>query len=540
MNAFSLVTAAQIREMDRRAMQELGIPGSVLMENAGQAVVQVLCEKVGKVNGKRVLIFCGGGNNGGDGYVIARRLALSAADTQVVMLAAPASLKGDAAIHFAVLKASGLGSIRAFDPETTHEVSAYDQVDVVIDALLGTGLEAAPRSDYAAAISLVNRLKRSKPALMVVAVDVPSGISSDTGAVNGEAIRADITVTFARPKLGLYLPPASEYAGEICVQDIGICWDTLDPDGAPRLIPDTVFETLLDRRAPESNKGDFGHVGIIAGSRGMTGAPVMAARAAQRAGAGLVTVLTPSSAQASVSTRLDEQMTIGLAESEEGALCMRSLPAIAAFASRASALCIGPGITTSRDTAELLDALLSQIATPLVLDADALNIVSLKPQILFGRTSVAPVILTPHPGEAARLLGTTVLQVQSNRLASVREIAARYGCIVVLKGRYTLISDPEGNVLVNTTGNPGMATGGMGDTLTGIAGAFLARMSRAGKADTVSAMHAASAAVHIHGLAGDIAAAHIGQIGLTAGDVGDCIAAAINRRAAEYQANGIF
>ncbi len=527
MKPYRLVTAEQIREMDHRAITEYGIPGSVLMESAGAAVVDALLARCGTLAGRQILICCGGGNNGGDGYVIARRLALLGARPVVAMLASPAALTGDAMLHYQVLQNTAVCPIIQWDSETQPLPAPFGEIDIIVDALLGTGLSSAPRAAFAAAIHSINAARQRNPRLVVAAVDVPSGIDSDTGASPGAAIRADFTATFARPKVGMYLPPASEHTGDILVSDIGFCWDLIEPQGAPQITPDTVFNVLLDARRLESNKGDFGHVGIIAGSRGMTGAPVMAARAAQRAGAGLVTVLTAASAQASVSVRLDEQMTMPLAEDHSGAISEAAFDAVKSFAIRASALCIGPGLTMATGTATLVKRILTELDIPAVVDADGLNILAADASIAVGRSNTSVWVLTPHPGEAARLLGTSAENVQSNRIASVCEIARRYHAVVLLKGRYTLVAGPDGEILVNTTGNPGMASGGMGDTLTGIVAAFLAALARKGALNPHSALHCTAAAAAIHGLAGDIALRKYGEIGLTAGDVGAAIAEAI-------------
>lgn len=525
-----VVTANEIREMDRKAMADFAMPGEVLMENAGAAVVEAAHSLFGTLRGKRAAIFCGAGNNGGDGYVTARRLLLLGALPVVFMLASEDQLKGDALIHYTALKRAIGADIRDFGVGGASIVPG--QFDLVIDALLGTGLKNAPREAYAAAIACINGLGRSAP---VIAVDIPSGVDSDTGAVPGEAVMATITVTFACPKLGLYLFPGSTHAGELHVSDIGFDWSQIAIDTACSLVDPASFGNLLRSRPAESNKGDYGHVGIIAGSRGMAGAPTLAARAAQRAGAGLVTVLTAESVQPMVAVKLDEQMTVPLSE-VDGAAALASFDKIAEAASRFTVLCIGPGLTTHPGTVQLVQRILQELAVPIVLDADGLNALALHPDAIKTRMSntEAPLILTPHPGEAARLLGTSIAAVESNRVDSVRELARRYGATALLKGRYTLISNPEGVVRINTTGNPGMASGGMGDTLTGITGALLAqqtaRAKRSGEASNGPGeigLLAASAGAYLHGLAGDMAATKRGEAGLVAGDIIEILPEAI-------------
>ncbi len=541
----NVVTADEIRELDRRAIEEAGIPGVVLMENAGRAVVDQIERRYGPLAGKVVAVFCGGGNNGGDGFVIVRLLLLAGA--RVDLFCSQETLSGkisklDAGSHFKVTQ-FGAG-YRLQDLPTnagTGEASSEwsGRFDLAVDALLGTGIQSAPRDWYADAIRALNELK-----CPVIAVDIPSGIDADSGAVRGEAVRATDTVTFAYPKLGLFLAPGYENVGSLQVADIGFPWQSLQPssgiellacypgsrcdgiDCSPSLRQPIGWELLLRRRRPESNKGDYGHVGIVAGSRTMAGAPALVARAAQRAGAGLVTVLTGETTQPILAAKLDEQMTLPLPEAD-GAIAESAWERIEAFMTRATALCVGPGLSTHRETVRLVHRIVREADIPLVLDADGLNALAMEPTTAKERSAVlhSPLVITPHPGEAARLLGTSIAEVQSNRIASVRELAARFQSISVLKGRHTLIADPAGRVCINASGNPGMATGGMGDSLTGIIGALLAMNAvLAKRGDSgASAMFAACLGVHLHGIAGDLAAKERGGAGLIAGDVIDCL-----------------
>jgi hydroxyethylthiazole kinase-like uncharacterized protein yjeF len=537
-----VVTADEMQDLDRRAIQEYGIPGAVLMENAAAAVVaavETAC--AGGLQGKRVAVFCGAGNNGGDGYAAARRLTLRGAVPAVFMLAAETQLKGDALIHYTAMSKCG-AEIRAFTNELADE--DFDRYDAIIDAMLGTGLHSAPRELYAKAIRVVNRLGNGVP---VIAVDIPSGVDADTGAAPGEAVAASTTVTFGYPKTGMFLFPGASKIGVLRVDNIGFDWNSIctEAEGGAgcQLIEPADFHTLFASRPPNSNKGDFGHVGIIAGSRGMTGAPALVARSAQRVGAGLVTVFTPESAQPTVAAKLDEQMTTSLPEAD-GSLSLAAFEKIAAFAVRASVICIGPGLTTHPETVQLVQRLIAELKLPIVLDADGLNALAMKPDIIENRrlNTDAPLVVTPHPGEAARLLGTSIAGIESNRMGSVRKLAEKYGAIALLKGRYTLICDPDGKVWINTTGNPGMASGGMGDTLTGIIGGLLAQSTvRAGKhrdsgqSVFLAARIAACAGAYLHGAAGDMAAREHGEAGTTAGDVIENLPAAIRAmQANEY------
>lgn len=543
-----VVTTEKIRELDRRAISEGGIPGVVLMENAGRAVVDVLERRYGRLAGKSVAVFCGSGNNGGDGFVIARVLSLAGA--VVTLFAAEqtlagAQLKPDSAAHHKVLRFTG-GYRTEPLPGGDFQAGWQRRFDFAIDALLGTGINSAPRGWCAEAIRAINALD-----CPVAAVDIPSGIDADNGSAPGDAVRATDTVTFAYPKVGLLLSPGYEYAGWLHVSDIGFNWQSLGSASnitllgcspgrvtanvscSPSLCRPVGWEILLEKRQPESNKGDYGHAGILAGSRGMVGAPALVARAAQRMGAGLVTVLTAQSAQPALATKLDEQMTIPLPDAD-GSISDAAWDQIVEFASKASVLCIGPGLTTRPATVRLVHRILREIDVAVVLDADGLNALAQEPSVAAERNAAFTntLIMTPHPGEAARLLGTSVADVQSDRIAAVREISRKYGASVVLKGRYTLAADPGGAVCINTTGNPGMATGGMGDTLTGVIGALAAQNVARGKrtgGDLVSPLLTAALGVHAHGIAGDIAAAQHGNVGYTAGDVIQCLPAALAR-----------
>ncbi|CEK18911.1 NAD(P)H-hydrate dehydratase [Chthonomonas calidirosea] len=515
-----IVTSEQMREYDRYVIEQVGLPGAVLMENAGAAVAQVIAQTHGALAGAPVALFCGGGNNGGDGFVVARRLALLGAHPTVYLFGKEESLKADAATHLQVLRRMGLPVVAGADP---HQLVIDPNTALAVDALLGTGSKGAPREPIRGAIVTMNRL-----ACPIYAVDIPSGIDSDTGAVPAEAVRATHTITLACPKIGLFLFPAADYVGQLHVSDIGFCWDALELPSTGRLFsPQTssVAATICGPRHPNANKGHFGHVAVLAGSQGMVGAPALVARAAQRAGAGLVTVLTPRCIQPVLAAKLDEQMTLPLADGE-GALNEEALPDILRFAQKATLFCIGPGLTTHPQTVALVQHLLGVLHKPIVLDADGLNALAQNPECLRDRPEEAPpLILTPHPGEAARLLGTTTQEIESDRVGAVKLLASRFRAIALLKGRYTLIATPDGTLFVNTTGNPGMATGGSGDSLTGILGGILAQVlaQERNKTDIRDRMdvlvEAVALATYLHGRAGDLACQTLGEAALTAGDI---------------------
>lgn len=501
-----IVTSDQIREFDRRAIHEAGVPGVVLMENAGHAVTEVVAARYGPLAGLAYWVACGTGNNGGDGFVVARLLKVAGADVVVQLVGDPSRIKGDARIHFDLMRNIGLSPV----------ADAPRDPRVKIDALLGTGILGAPRDEIARVIEALNASR--EPA---VAVDIPSGVDSDTGRTGGAAVRADVTVTFGYPKLGLFLSPGADLAGNLVVDSIGFPWDTLDCSTPYRWLRPQSLRYLLPDRPRESHKGMYGHVLVVGGSDGMSGAPAMTARAALRTGAGLVTVAAPASAQRIIASKLDEAMTVALDETE-GALAQSAVERVLELAARMDAVCLGPGMTHQEEVRSAICDLLRRLKQLVVLDADGLNALAIQPDSLAGRA--APTILTPHPGECARLLGFDTAAVQADRVSSVRAAAQKYGSVVVLKGARTLICDGRGAdlpIAINTTGNPGMATGGSGDTLTGVIGALAAR--------GMDAFDAACLGVYLHGSAGDIAAKRVGQDGLTAGDIGESLPAAIDR-----------
>ncbi len=517
-----VVNAEQVREMDRRAIQEFGIPSASLMENAGAAIAQHIGERYGSTAGRKVVVCCGGGNNGGDGWVAARWLHNMGAEVTVCSPFLPERLRGDVLVFADVYIQMGLPHRLGLAP--TEWDAELRQAEIIVDALLGTGLQGTPRYDVQAAIDAINRCS-----VPVICADIPSGVCTNTGSVETEAVHATSTVTFAAPKLAHFLPPGSDYVGSLAISHIGFDWNRMEMDTKCRLnglTSNGMFQfwpatasPLLRRRGQQTNKGSYGHLFILAGSRGMAGAAAMAARAAQRSGVGLVTVLTPVSCQPAIAVKLDEQMTIGLPENGDGVVSLDALPIILKHVDRATTVAMGPGLT--RAAAPLIEAMLHHLTCSIVLDADALNcLAEMDPEVLRkpGRTAV----LTPHPTEAARLLQCTTQEVQADRVGAIRSIASKYQAIVLLKGAYTLIANPEGAVTINGTGNAGMATGGAGDVLTGITGALLCRsaaLRHIQKEILCQPEDVVALSALVHGLAGDLAANHIGQTSLIAGDI---------------------
>ncbi len=504
-----ILTGEQMRRIDRRAIEEIGIPGLQLMEAAGSGVAERLLADFPSAAARGVVILCGKGSNGGDGLVAGRRLSEAGVACRIFLLARGEQLVGDAAINLRAAREAGLAV------EEIPEESAWGELralllrrPIVVDALLGTGVRGGARGAVAQLIHLLNGSGAS-----VVAIDLPSGVDADSVAREGPAVRAERTYTLCRPKVALLFPPAAEYAGAWCVIPIGI------PDEVVRTEP-TALEwldaaaaaALLPVRPVTAHKGDLGHLLAVAGSRGKSGAAVLLARGALRCGVGLVTVATGESVEERIGVQQAEMMTAGLPETREGALSAAAAPAVLSLAAARDALAIGPGLGVAEGTKEVVRQIVRQSTVPGVLDADALNAWAPLARDLspLGPGSSLRV-LTPHPGEAARLLGLTSAQVQADRLAAVRELARITGAVVVLKGHRTLVCRADGRTAVNASGNAGMATGGTGDVLTGAVGAFLAR--------GLAGWDAARLAVFAHGAAGDRAALERGEEGMIATDL---------------------
>ncbi|HET7295393.1 MAG TPA: NAD(P)H-hydrate dehydratase [Vicinamibacteria bacterium] len=508
-----VLTAEEMRAADRRTIEEVGVPGAVLMENAGAAVAQVVETRF--PSARRIHVLCGKGNNGGDGFVTARRLL--ARRPQVLLVGAATDVRGDAAVHLRAYLGSGgrLGEIRSTADWTKARPGVLAS-DLVVDALLGTGLSEAPRGLVARVIR--DLAPRAGP---VVSIDLPSGVASDGGRLPGAALSADLTVTFAALKCGHVLPPACERCGEVVVADIGIP-ERLVEAARLHLIEAKDAGAAWGRRQRGAHKGSFGHVLAVAGSLGKTGAAVLAGTAALRGGAGLVTVATPVPALARVAAGRAELMTEPLAAGAAGTIARRATSRALALASAREAVVLGPGLGQAAGTRAFVRDFVARCSRPLIVDADGLNALSaLRGDAGFHalRSRRAPTVLTPHPGEAARLLGTTARDVQADRLAAARRLAADAGSVVVLKGFRTIVAEPGGRAAVNPTGNPGLATAGSGDVLSGVVGALLAR----GREPFTAAL----AAVYVHGLAADRVAARRGDEGMLAGDVAEALPEAL-------------
>jgi len=500
-----VATTVQMRECDRITIEKVGLPSLVLMENAARAVAAKAVEMMGEDGpaGKRVRVFCGRGNNGGDGLAAARYLVSWGVDVELFVLSARWELKGDAGKQAILFQKVG-GKIRWV---TRHDRLYYNQmpVDLIIDALLGTGFTGRMKGLYETAVQLIERQE-----CLVLAVDIPSGVNGDTGAVEGTAVRADATVTFGLYKPGLLLPPGRDYAGKVQVVDIGIPTKVVEAQRIRLFIAEEEdIAQALPYRSPSAHKGEVGHVYILAGSPGLTGAAALAADAAMRTGVGLAVVGVPKSLNPILEMKLTEAMSQPLPETETGGLAAEAFKDIKTRLKWADAVVFGPGVGKDEGTAALLEKLLSVVDKPLVIDADGLNLLAEKRGLL--RKLPPQTVLTPHPGEFARLTDLPMKEVLTNRVELARQYSRKWQATLHLKGAPSLTALPDGKVYINPTGNTGMATGGSGDVLTGVIATLLAQGLPLDRATVVGAF--------VHGAAGDMAAEEKGEVGMVAGDI---------------------
>ena len=511
-----VATASQMRELDRRATEEFGIPSLLLMENAGLQAVLEMDRSFPRLNTSRVAIACGKGNNGGDGLVVARHLFDRGTAVEVFLLAKKSEVKGDARTNLEIVKRL---KIPIHEVTTSHDLQAIREAvgnaDLIVDALLGTGTTGAAKGLLAEAIDLLNQAGRP-----IVALDIPSGLSSDEGGIPGPSVNAILTITFGLPKRGLVLFPAASRAGRVAIVDIGLPRQLLsDASLEVSLLEPKEAAGALPPREPDAHKGTYGHVLVLAGSPGKTGAAAMCALSALRIGAGLVTLGLPESLNDMMEVKLTEVMTEALPETRERTLALTAWDKILTLMEGKRALAIGPGLSTHPETSELVRELVSTVRVPMVVDADGIN--ALAPKLETLAKAAAPLILTPHPGELSRLLGISREEVAQNRIPIAQKVATSFRVHLVLKGGRTLVVDPDGQVAINMTGNPGMATGGTGDVLTGLIAGLLAQGVNPGLA--------ARAGVYLHGLAGDLAAEAVGQEAMLASDLMAQVPDAIRR-----------
>ena len=512
-----LMKREQMREYDRIAIEELGIPGPVLMENAGRGAYEMALEMLDCR--RRVAVLAGPGNNGGDGFVVARHLMIRGLDVSIFVAVPTDKIRGDARLNLDVLRAAdpSLEIEPVLDGEQLERLPArLSEHDLVVDALLGTGVSRNVEGHLADVIDAINSCKTP-----VLSVDIPSGLDADSGSPWGTAVRARGTATFGHLKRGLAIHPGVELAGRVRVVSIGVPAPVSERAGHDaELLGEEALRHLVPARPARSHKGTYGHLLLLSGSLGKTGAAALAGRAALRAGTGLVTVATTAAAQPVLEARCPaELMTESVIERTDAPLSDKLPERLARALAGKQALAVGPGLTTAPGISSLVIRLLHDSGVPAVVDADGINILAADPAAA-GRITT-PMIFTPHPGEMARLMDKTVPAIQADRVEAAREAARWHKVIVALKGARTAVAAPDGRVWINPTGNPGMATGGMGDVLTGVIGGLLAQ--------GLSPLDATLLGVYIHGLAGDCAAATRGEPGLVASDAIDELPAILRR-----------
>ena len=502
-----VLNAAQMRDADRQTIDDIGIPSMVLMENAGRQVVAALEAAYDDLPQKHVAVLCGPGNNGGDGFVVARTLNQRGIDVSVFVVAAMADIKGDARLNMEILGRLGLTAVEISDEQAWDlHFSEISQCDLIVDAIFGTGLRSPLSGMMETVAADVNA-----SGIPVIAIDLPTGLSADQAEPIGESIHAAMTVTLAAPKHPLVLPPGESRAGSIVVADIGIPPEVIDALAGPRLdlLTREAMRDIIQPRQSDSHKGDYGHVLVVAGSVGKTGAAYLTAVGALRSGAGLVTLATPRSCQSIVAAMGPEYMTVPLEETSDGRVSIGAIRDLLEF--EQDVIVVGPGLGTGPDVTAFVRELVEKSDTPLILDADALNAIASDPDLLQTAGGARPIIITPHPGEMSRLASMSVDDVQGNRLDVAREFAVQHQIYVILKGYRTLIATPDAKVFINPLGNPGMATGGTGDVLAGVLAGWLAQL--------LDAEAACKIAVYLHALAGDLTEADEGEVAMTAGDL---------------------
>ncbi len=510
-----IVKAQEMQKMDRETIESFGIPGRVLMENAGRGTFKMIMDLFPDISHKKVCVLCGRGNNGGDGFVVARYLMEKGIKTDVFLLSSRDRLKGDARANMALVEKLFAMEGEKNDENKIIQIPDRDSFikyknriihsDFFVDGIFGTGLNSDVRGFFREIIDLVN--KSRKP---VVSIDIPSGLNADTGKSCGVSIKAFATASFAFAKPGHILHPGNEFTGRLKIIDIGIPRFIAEKN-TPRinLIEKELVRSFFTPRSSQAHKGNFGHLLIIAGSTGKTGAAALAANAAMACGTGLVTLGVPESLNPVMEPQVTETMTFPLFEKKKGFLSEKALDQIISLSKGKTAMTIGPGIGMEKDTGLLVKELIKTIDIPMILDADALNLIADHPDIL--KKKKAPVILTPHPGEMARLTHSSSVKIQDSRLESAKNFAEKFGIILVLKGAGTITAMPDNRIFICTKGNPGMASGGMGDALTGMISGFTAQK--------ISCENAAIAGPYIHGTCGDLLAVKRGSFGFTASDL---------------------
>jgi len=501
-----LLKAAEMRDIDRRASEEYLISSLVLMENAGLRVFELVKEILDNLAGSRIVILAGKGNNGGDGLVLARHLNNAGARTDCFLLGESAALTPDAAANYTILDRMGIKvSPLQHEADTMALALALTGADLIVDAIYGTGFRGELNEYESWIVETINKCR-----VPTIALDIPSGVEADTGRVHGQAVEADYTITLALPKAGLVLSPGCDFVGKLIIGDISIPRSLLeDKKYKTNLIDSILVKKYSKPRRADSHKGTYGHVLVVGGSTGMSGAVIMTASAALRTGAGLVTAAVPESLVPVIESSILEVMSRPLPETRETTISLDALTALQNILGTVSVCAIGPGMSRYMEANAILRFVLENSGVPILIDADGLN--ALEDDVAILQNRQVPVVLTPHPGEMARLTGLSVEEIQHDRWEVARKYAVQWGVTLVLKGHNTVIASPTGEVFLNINGNPGMATAGSGDVLAGIIAGFIAQ--------GLKPQDAAITGVYTHGLCGDLVASLKGQQALVAGDL---------------------
>lgn len=508
-----IVTAQVMQTIDSQTINGSGIPGIQLMERAGQSCVDEIYAEFG-IKG-RAVVMAGKGNNGGDGYVIARLLSYKGWKVKVIILADQGQISGDAAINLAKLNASTVTYCTDEGQLSALHTQEIFQADLIVDALFGTGLSKPVSGVYLGAIDLMNASGKA-----ILSVDIPSGIDGSSGQTMGSAVMASTTVTFAFPKLGHLFYPGTMHTGRLVTADIGIPPDVMaSAAGYDFLDPDTV-RPLVHIRNRLSHKGTFGHCLIIAASTGKTGAAALCANSSVRSGSGLVTLAVPQTLHSILEVKTTEVMTVPLVDSRNSCLIANAYPAIEKLLSGKDVLAIGPGLGRHPGTFNLVRKLLERVSLPMVIDADALNALAEDVSSL-KRKKTENLVLTPHPGEMSRLISAPLPELEALRIPVAQTFARKYAVFLILKGTRTIIASPDGAIAINGSGNPGMASGGMGDVLTGIIASLIGQ--------GYAVWDACRLGVFLHGFAADMVAEEKGEIGINATDVIERLPYAYNK-----------
>lgn len=508
-----LVTSSQMRNIDKKTIEGIGIPGLELMEKAGIGVALAVKEMLGDVKNKKVVIFCGRGNNGGDGFVVGRYLSEWGANVQFYLTCKKEEVTGDAKTNLKKADKMGLPINEVLKKD---EIPSKIEADLIVDALFGTGFSGEITGFTKDIVEMIN-----SSGIRVISVDIPAGLHADTGQFTGPCIKAERTVTMVLPKIGHFFFPGKEMSGKVSVIDIGVPNHVIEEENINlNLITEEEVKKMLPKRPGDAYKGTCGRVVLIAGATGLTGAASLASLSSLRAGAGMAILGIPQSLNPILEIKLTEVMTKPLPDvRKKGALALRGLGEIRELLKWGDCCALGPGLGQHFETIELVRRLVAKITMPTVIDADGLNAIAKDVSIL--KECQAPLILTPHIGELSRLNGVPIGEIAKDRIKYASDFAKEYNCVLVFKGAPTIISEPGGQTYVNPTGNAGMATAGSGDVLTGIIVGLLAQilMLRKGEDIRKIMLDSALAGVYIHGLSGDLAKAEKGEMGMIAGDM---------------------